>query len=326
MTTKRRSAGDATESAQKPAGGRSFVAANLPSLETLDRVTYQIIAFGFPLLTLTIITGSIWAQTAWGKWWGWDPKETASLVAWLIYAAYLHGRVRRGWQGGPAAAFAILGFVAILFCYAGVNLVGGLHSYGANAMRGPNGQLNLGGFAGIDQGEVVMTESFVMAYFAAMLAYIAFTVSRHVTLGKIGTVLTWIGFVLLSVILASRTARMGRLPLTSGYDFALCFVWGVSAAYLVAERLFKSRVLGAFVLPIILVLIMYAYLFFPSKETTAEMMPALQNKFWLHVHVSVAIVAYGALALSCGTAVMYFVKRKLLGPAAPPQPTSPASP
>jgi ABC-type transport system involved in cytochrome c biogenesis permease subunit len=325
MSTKRQSAGaEAGQAARKPAGGRGFVAANLPSLETLDRLTYQIIAFGFPLLTLTIITGSIWAQTAWGKWWGWDPKETASLVAWLIYAAYLHGRVRRGWQGVPAARFAILGFIAIFFCYAGVNLLGlGLHAYGAGSMRGTNGQLNLGGFAGIDQTEVVMTEIFVMAYFAAMLAYIAFTVSRNLTLGKIGTVLTVVGFALLTIILATRTSRMGRLPLTSGYDFALCFVWGVSAAYLVAERLFKSRVLGAFVLPIILVLIMYAYLFFPSKETTAEMLPALQNKFWLHVHVCVAIVAYGALALSCGTAVMYFVKRKLLGPAAPPRAESP---
>jgi ABC-type transport system involved in cytochrome c biogenesis permease subunit len=295
-----------------------LVAANLPSLETLDRLTYQIIAFGFPLLTLTIITGSIWAQTAWGKWWGWDPKETASLVAWLIYAAYLHGRVRRGWQGGPAATFAILGFLAILFCYAGVNFVGGgLHAYGSSALRGENGQLVLGGFSGVGSLEMALTEGFVLAYFVAMLAYIAGTVSRNVTLGKIGTVLTWIGFVLLTVVIADRTARLGRLPLTSGYDFALCFVWGVSAAYLVAERMLKSRVLGAFVLPIILVLTMYAYLFFPSKGTAPEMLPALQNKFWLHVHVSVAIIAYGALALSCGTAIMYFVKRKLLGPAAP---------
>jgi ABC-type transport system involved in cytochrome c biogenesis permease subunit len=316
MTTKGRSSvGDEAEAAGKPAGWRGFVADNLPSLATLDRLTYQIIAFGFPLLTLTIITGSIWAQYAWGRWWGWDPKETSSLVAWLIYAAYLHGRVRRGWQGGPAAAFAILGFLAILFCYAGVNLVGGLHSYGGQAMR-QNGQLNLGGWTGIDPTEVAMTEIFMLSFLLAALSYIASTVSRNLTLGKIGTVLTWVGFIVLGIILAGRTARMGRLPLTSGYDFALCFVWGVSAAYLVAERVLKSRVLGAFVLPIILVLIMYAYLFFPSKETTPEMMPALQNKFWLHIHVTVAIVAYGALALSCGTAIMYFVKRKLLGPAA----------
>jgi ABC-type transport system involved in cytochrome c biogenesis permease subunit len=292
---------------------RAFVADNLPSLETLDRLTYQIIAFGFPLLTLTIITGSIWAQAAWGRWWGWDPKETASLIAWLVYAAYLHGRVRRGWQGAPAAAFAILGFLAILFCYAGVNLVPGLHSYGGQSMR-QNGHLVLGGFTGVGSTEVTMTKVFMIAYLVAAMAYLASAVSRNGTLGKAGSVLTWIGFLLLAVILATRTYRLGRLPLTSGYDFALCFVWGVSAAYLVAERVLKSRVLGAFVLPIILILIMYAYLFFPSKDST-PLMPALQNRFWLHVHVSVAIIAYGALALSCATAVMYFVKRKLLPPA-----------
>ena len=313
MTRKRVTAipeGEALDASQ--GGIRGFVAQNLPSLAALDRLTYQIIAFGFPLLTLTIITGSIWAQAAWGRWWGWDPKETASLVAWLVYAAYLHGRVRRGWHGAPAATFAILGFLAILFCYAGVNLVPGLHSYGGQAMR-QNGHLVLGGFAGVDSTEVTLTKAFMIAYLVAALAYLAFTVSRNVSLGKAGSALAWIGFLLLGVILATRTYRLGRLPLTSGYDFALCFVWGVSAAYLVAEKVLKSRALGAFVLPIILVLTMYAYLFFPSKDS-APLMPALQNRFWLHVHVSVAIIAYGALALSCATAVMYFIKRKLLSP------------
>ena len=86
----------ATENCRSDSGG---LVSNLPSLDTLDQLTYQIIAFGFPLLTLVIITGAVWAQTAWGRWWGWDPKETASLVAWLIYAGYLHGRLRRGWRG-----------------------------------------------------------------------------------------------------------------------------------------------------------------------------------------------------------------------------------
>ena len=302
--------------ATREVGLRSFVAHNLPGLDTLDRWTYRIIAFGFPLLTLTIITGAIWAQYAWGRWWGWDPKETSSLVAWLVYAAYLHGRVRRGWQGGPAAAFSIIGFLAILFCYAGVNLLPGLHSYGGQVMR-ENGHLVLGGFTGVDPTEAVLTQVFMVAYLLSALAYLAFTVSRNHTLGEIGSALAWLGFVLLGVVLATRTYHLGRLPLTSGYDFALCFVWGVSAAYLVAERVFKAKVLGAFVLPIILVLIMYAYLFFPSKDS-APLMPALQNRFWLHVHVSVAIIAYGALALSCATAVMYFVKRRLLGPSASP--------
>jgi ABC-type transport system involved in cytochrome c biogenesis permease subunit len=278
-------------------------------LEALDRLTYQVIAFGFPLLTLTIITGSIWAQAAWGQWWGWDPKETASLVAWLVYAAYLHGRVRRGWQGGPAATFSILGFLAILFCYAGVNLLPGLHSYGGQSMM-RNGHLALGGFSGVGSVEITLTKCFMISYLGAALAYLAFMVSRRSALGKAGTVLTAAGFLALGVILGARTYHLGRLPLTSGYDFALCFVWGVSAAYLVAERVFKSRALGAFVMPLILVLTMYAYLFFPAKDSS-PLMPALQNPFWLHVHVSVAIIAYGALALSCATSVMYFVKRKL---------------
>src|ERR1039457_4316156 len=138
------------------AGLRSYLADSLPSLEVLDRLTYQIIAFGFPLLTLTIITGSIWAQAAWGQWWGWDPKETASLVAWLVYAAYLHGRVRRGWQGAPAATFSLLGFLAILFCYAGVNLLPGLHSYGGQSMM-RDGHLALGGFSGVGSAEIKLT-------------------------------------------------------------------------------------------------------------------------------------------------------------------------
>ncbi len=309
----------AATNAESPGAERtspgSFLADRLPGLETLDRLTCRIISFGFPLLTLTIITGSTWAQAAWGRWWGWDPKETASLVAWLVYAAYLHGRVRRGWQGGPAAAFAVLGFLAILFCYAGVNLLPGLHSYGGQLVR-EDGHLLLGGFRGVPGSEAALTKAFMIAYLLAALGYLGFTVSRNATAGRIATSLAWAGFLLLTGILASRTYRLGRLPLTSGYDFALCFVWGVAAAYLVAEKVLRSRALGAFVLPVILVLSMYAYLFFPSKDS-APLMPALQNRFWLHVHVSVAVVAYGALALSCATAVMYFVKRRLAAPGEP---------
>lgn len=102
----------------------------LPAASSLDEFTYKLIAFGFPLLTLGIITGAAWANTAWGTYWSWDPKETWSLIVWLIYAAYLHARIARGWKGKRSALLSIIGFVATLFCYLGVNLLlSGLHSY-----------------------------------------------------------------------------------------------------------------------------------------------------------------------------------------------------
>ena len=170
----------------------------------------------------------------------------------------------------------------------------------------------LGGFEGISGSEVWLTKGFIWAYVLAMLAYFVFATTRNVVIGKSATVLAWVGLLVLTATLALRTYQVGRLPFTSGYGFALCFVWGVSVAHLVAERLLRAKVLGAFVLPIILLLTMYAYLLFPSKEA-APLMPALQNRFWLHFHVSVAILAYGALALSCATGIMYFVKRKWAG-------------
>lgn len=103
----------------------------LPSLKVLDDMNYQALTFGFPLLTLGIITGAIWAEYAWGRYWGWDPKETWSLIVWLIYAAYLHARIARGWRGRRSAWLSVVGFCATLFCYLGVNLLlSGLHSYG----------------------------------------------------------------------------------------------------------------------------------------------------------------------------------------------------
>jgi cytochrome c-type biogenesis protein CcsB len=103
----------------------------LPSQEWLDRATYAVIAFAFPFLTLVIITGAVWANVAWSRPWGWDPKETGSLIAWLLYLAFLHARLRYGWRGVRTAVFAIVGFSAIIFCWAGVNYLPGLHSYGA---------------------------------------------------------------------------------------------------------------------------------------------------------------------------------------------------
>jgi cytochrome c-type biogenesis protein CcsB len=97
--------------------------------EALDRIGYQAVVIGFPLMTLTIILGAIWAEISWGRYWGWDPKETASLVTWLIYAGYLHARVMRGWRGKKAAVLLILGFCAVLFTFFGNYFFQGLHSY-----------------------------------------------------------------------------------------------------------------------------------------------------------------------------------------------------
>lgn len=99
--------------------------------DTLDNVSYRIIGLGFPLLTIGIIAGAVWANEAWGSYWSWDPKETWALITWLVFAAYLHARITRGWQGRRPALLAASGFVVVWVCYLGVNLLGkGLHSYG----------------------------------------------------------------------------------------------------------------------------------------------------------------------------------------------------
>ncbi len=99
--------------------------------EQLDSLSYRTITVGFLLLTLGLISGAVWANEAWGSWWSWDPKETWALICWLVYAAYLHTRLSRGWQGRKPAYFAITGLFVIIICYIGVNLLGiGLHSYG----------------------------------------------------------------------------------------------------------------------------------------------------------------------------------------------------
>lgn len=102
-----------------------------PPARILDDLNYRAIMIGFPLLTLGIITGAAWANYAWGTYWSWDPKETWSLIVWLIYAAFLHARITKGWVGKPAAWLSIVGFMFTIFCYLGVNLLlSGLHSYG----------------------------------------------------------------------------------------------------------------------------------------------------------------------------------------------------
>lgn len=109
----------------QPDGGRR----GLPKPALLDEIAYRAVVIAFPLLTLTIILGAVWADIAWGTYWSWDPKETASLVTWLIYGAYLHARVVRGWRGRRAAWLLMLGFAAVLFTFFGNLFFGGLHSY-----------------------------------------------------------------------------------------------------------------------------------------------------------------------------------------------------
>lgn len=103
----------------------------LTLLQSLDNWSYRIIGLGFPFLTIGIIAGGVWANEAWGSYWSWDPKETWALITWLVFAAYLHSRITKGWQGKKTAILASLGFFVIWVCYLGVNFLGkGLHSYG----------------------------------------------------------------------------------------------------------------------------------------------------------------------------------------------------
>ena len=102
-----------------------------PSSETIDDLTHQMIVFGFLFLTAGIITGAVWANSAWGRYWGWDNKEIWSLITWLIYATLLHARLMAGWSGRRIAYISIIGFMAVLFTYFGVNYLPGLHSYSA---------------------------------------------------------------------------------------------------------------------------------------------------------------------------------------------------
>ncbi|MEC7590270.1 MAG: c-type cytochrome biogenesis protein CcsB, partial [Actinomycetota bacterium] len=106
------------------------VMASTPSTEKLQTFTSRIIAFAFPLWTFAVIAGAIWAENAWGRYWGWDPKETWAFITWVVYAAYLHARSTAGWRGNRASWIAILGLVTFLINYFGVNIfVNSLHSY-----------------------------------------------------------------------------------------------------------------------------------------------------------------------------------------------------
>jgi cytochrome c-type biogenesis protein CcsB len=111
-------------------GARPVWALRFPSLETLDQLSYRLIAFVFPLWTFSVIAGAIWAESAWGRYWGWDPKETWAFITWVAYAAYLHARVTIGWRGRRAAWLCILAGSTFLFNYVYVNVWGtGKHTY-----------------------------------------------------------------------------------------------------------------------------------------------------------------------------------------------------
>ena len=104
-------------------------ARHLPSPQVLDEIVYRSVLAGFPLLTVGIMTGAAWADYAWGSYWSWDPKETWSLITWLVYSAFLHARLARQWKGLRTAVLSLLGFGAVMFTYFGVNYLPGLHSY-----------------------------------------------------------------------------------------------------------------------------------------------------------------------------------------------------
>jgi cytochrome c-type biogenesis protein CcsB len=116
--------------ADEPVGLAASRRGVLPPAVTLDRIAYRVIAFAFPIWTFAVIAGAIWAQDAWGRYWGWDPKETWSFITWVIFAGYLHARATSGWRGRRAAVIALVGVVSLLITYYVVNLwIVGLHSY-----------------------------------------------------------------------------------------------------------------------------------------------------------------------------------------------------
>jgi len=116
---------------QKSADDTGSMMSHLPDANVLDELNHQLVMFGFLFLSAGIITGAVWANSAWGRYWGWDPKETWSLITWFVYATLLHARLMRGWRGKRTAILSIGGFAAVMFTYFGVNLLPGLHSYGS---------------------------------------------------------------------------------------------------------------------------------------------------------------------------------------------------
>jgi len=120
----------ATAAAAESGNATAQWLATLPSLAKLDVMIYRVVGVGLPLLTIGIITGAMWAKESWGAYWQWDPKETAALVSWIVYAGYMHLHTRNAWRGVRSAWLCVFGFATIMFCYLGVNIwISGLHSY-----------------------------------------------------------------------------------------------------------------------------------------------------------------------------------------------------
>ena len=115
----------------RDAEGTSVLMERFPAPNVLEELNHQMVMLGFLFLSVGIITGAVWANSAWGRYWGWDPKETWSLITWFVYATLLHARMMRGWRGRKIAYLSIAGFTAVLFTYFGVNYLPGLHSYGS---------------------------------------------------------------------------------------------------------------------------------------------------------------------------------------------------
>jgi len=120
----------ARRNAADPQGGFGALLHRLPPADALDRLSYRTVIFAFPIWTFAVIAGAIWADQAWGRYWGWDPKETWAFITWVVYAGYLHARATAGWRGRKAAYIQLVGFASLLFNLVGVNLwITGLHSY-----------------------------------------------------------------------------------------------------------------------------------------------------------------------------------------------------
>ena len=116
--------------AERTGRGSRRYAGHLPSSDALNRVSHTAVLFGFPIWTFAVIAGAIWAENSWGRYWGWDPKETWAFITWVMYAAYLHAEATAGWRGAKASWFSLLGYAAFIFNFFGVNMwITGLHSY-----------------------------------------------------------------------------------------------------------------------------------------------------------------------------------------------------
>jgi ABC-type transport system involved in cytochrome c biogenesis permease subunit len=306
---------------EEPAGDEPGGTGDPLDPERLDSITYRLIAAGFVLLTLTIATGARWARyAAWNRWWGWDPKETSALVAWLVYLVYLHGR-RAHWPKRRTAWVALIGALSVLFCYAGVNFLGGLHSYGQPTSRLLSGAADR--FHGLDATEALLAKVFLAFYLAGFVAYLiasnfaSLVRWRHFLL--IGTIPTLAGFVFHEAMLVHRWAVSGLPPFSSGFGYAVSFAWAAVLVLLILERYMRTPVLGAVSMPIVLGILAYGFLGFYDKRISL-LQPALQNRFWLHLHIAVAIISYALLMVATATASLYLVKSRRAPRETAPQP------